>query len=245
MAGIPINGTLDVTWPSLLDRRSGKLSGSTTVPYESTAEALDATTGVRLSRRAEGLVLFIRNDTDADVIDHWQFMGGVADENLVKLNFAGAPVPPYYVSYVVDGSTTDMPGLSTTGADTSIMTVPYYTPFTGWRLASSLKITLAGRMIVVANGTYTFRLVTATSTQLFTTGTIAVAPGTYPYEFEITWQPNGGYLQIKITVNGVLVAHFFDIGQTITTSFKLRGATTTTGGNNSIIPYMISTILAW
>jgi hypothetical protein len=80
---IQINGTLDVRWPSLLDKRSGKLVGSVTIPYASVEEVASL---LPSSRRAEGLVVYVKTMAG---IEWWQYVGGIADENLVKVDFLG------------------------------------------------------------------------------------------------------------------------------------------------------------
>lgn len=81
MAGVVINGQLDVRWPSLLDQRSGKLQGSAVVPYNDVAQALE----LPMSRRAIGLVIYVANAANPDVIDWYQFQGGKEDEHLQRI----------------------------------------------------------------------------------------------------------------------------------------------------------------
>jgi hypothetical protein len=81
MPGVLITGQLDVRWPSLLDQRSGKLVGSKIVPYDTLEEAYELVS----TRRAEGLVLYVRNEFDSNVIDWYQFQGGVENEHLIRI----------------------------------------------------------------------------------------------------------------------------------------------------------------
>jgi len=91
--GITINGTFDVKWPTLIDARSGQQDGSATVPWDSTAQALAV---LPIPYRAEGLVIFVRN---SPALEWWQFVEGVEDENLEKINFGGASTPATYKVY--------------------------------------------------------------------------------------------------------------------------------------------------
>lgn len=74
---IPVNDGLGIAAPRYLDLRCGKIVAGKSVPYDTTAEALAA---IPESRRAEGLVILVK--TGLLITEH-QFVGGVADVNLV------------------------------------------------------------------------------------------------------------------------------------------------------------------
>jgi hypothetical protein len=81
---IAINGTLDVRWPTLLDKRSGQQVGSVTVPYNSPQQCRDT---LPLAYRAEGVVIYVKTVTG---LEWWQFVGGIQNENLIKVDFLGS-----------------------------------------------------------------------------------------------------------------------------------------------------------
>lgn len=76
---IQLNDGIRLAAPRYLDVRKGKFVGGASVPYDSTVEAL---AGIPITRRAEGLIVYVKNGL---VIEQWQFVGGVADVNLVLI----------------------------------------------------------------------------------------------------------------------------------------------------------------
>lgn len=81
--GIVINGVFDVRWPTLADKRSGKMDGSKTVPYDNIEEVTDE--ALPPAYRQEGLILFVRDPEDAARLKWWQFQGGITIDDLVDV----------------------------------------------------------------------------------------------------------------------------------------------------------------
>lgn len=66
--------------PRYVDMRQGQIvGGAQQEPYTSTAQALAA---IPATRRVEGLIVYVRNGL---IIEQWQFVGGIADVNLVLI----------------------------------------------------------------------------------------------------------------------------------------------------------------
>lgn len=74
---IPVNDGFGIAAPRYLDMRCGKIVAGKSVPFDTVAEAKAA---IPETRRCEGLIVYVKTGS---VINEYQFVGGVADVNLV------------------------------------------------------------------------------------------------------------------------------------------------------------------
>lgn len=77
---INLNDGFRLAAPRYEDLRQGQLvAGVNSAPYASSAAA---NTAIPITRRAEGLIVYVSNGA---IVEQWQYVGGIADINLVKI----------------------------------------------------------------------------------------------------------------------------------------------------------------
>lgn len=94
---VPFNDGASVAAPRYFDLRQGKLVGSVSVPYASTAEALSSLVS---TRRAEGLIVYVQNGS---VVEQWQFQNGITNGDLVNITSSGLYSLPIASDIILGG----------------------------------------------------------------------------------------------------------------------------------------------